>query len=162
MSNFVTAYIGLGANLGDTIGTLLEACDALHALPHSKEVCISGFYRSAPVGADAAGPDYMNAVASLKTQLSPHDLLQQMLQIEQAHGRERSYANAPRTLDLDLLLYGKASIQTADLIVPHPRMHLRAFVLQPLAELNPRLILPQGPLSELLQACADQSIQPLA
>lgn len=156
-----TVYIGLGANLGDPISTLLDACDALHALPQSSDVCISGFYRSAPVGVDAAGPDYINAVASLKTQLSPHELLKQLLLIENTHGRERSYKNAPRTLDLDLLLYGNEKIQTDDLTVPHPRMHLRAFVLQPLAELNPRIKLAQGTLSELLRACSDQDLQPL-
>lgn len=157
----ITAYIGLGANLGDTIGTLLDACDALHALPRSSDVCISGFYRSAPVGVDAEGPDYVNAVASLKTQLSPHELLEQLLKIEETHGRERSYKNAPRTLDMDLLLYGNEKIQTTNLTVPHPRMHLRAFVLQPLAELNPRIKLAQGTLSELLEACAEQKLHPL-
>ena len=113
------------------------------------------------MGVDAEGPDYVNAVASLKTQLSPHELLEQLLKIEETHGRERSYKNAPRTLDMDLLLYGNEKIQTDDLTVPHPRMHLRAFVLQPLAELNPRIKLAQGALSDLLEACTDQNIQPL-
>lgn len=155
----VIAYIGLGANLGDTISTLLNACDALHALPKSTDVCISGFYRSAPVGADAEGPDYVNAVASLKTQLNPHELLAQLQHIEEIHGRERSYKNAPRTLDMDLLLYGNEKIHTEDLTVPHPRMHLRAFVLQPLAELNPHIKLAEGSLEKLLEACSDQDIQ---
>lgn len=155
----VTAYVGLGANLGDAIGTLLDACDALHQLPNCRDVRISGFYRTAPVDAD--GPDYINAVASFKTTLDPHELLQQLFAIENAHGRERSYTNAPRTLDLDLLLYGDQQIQTEDLIVPHPRMHLRAFVLHPLAELYPSLVLPQGSIQQLLEACSDQSISPL-
>ena len=153
----VTAYIGLGANLGDPISTLLDACDALHALPQTKNICISGFYRTAPFEAD--GPDYINAVASIKTQLSAHELLQQLFLIENTHGRERSYTNAPRTLDLDLLLYGDQKIETAELTVPHPRMHLRAFVLQPLVELNPRLKLDQGTVAELLLACSDQTIE---
>lgn len=155
----VTAYVGLGANLGDPIETLLAACDALQQLPQTTNVCISGFYRTAPIDAD--GPHYINAVASLKTTLEPHDLLQHLFEIEHAHGRERHYLNAPRTLDMDLLLYGKQRIQSADLIIPHPRMHLRAFVLMPLAELNPKLVLEQGSIQQLLVACADQSIEPL-
>ena len=87
--------------------------------------------------------------------------LHHLLAIENQHGRERHYTNAPRTLDLDLLLYGDQTIQTDDLIVPHPRMHLRAFVLQPLAELAPNLQLAQGSIQQLLQACADQAITPL-
>lgn len=155
----VTVYVALGANLGDAIDTLLAACDALHQLPHTTDVTISGFYRTAPLDAD--GPDYINAVASLKTKLDPHTLLQHLFKIEHDHGRERQYPNAPRTLDMDLLLYGKQQIQTEDLIVPHPRMHLRAFVLQPLAELNPKLVLEQGSIQDLLAACADQFIEPL-
>lgn len=155
----VTAYVALGANLGDPIETLLNACDALQQLPQSSEVRISGFYRTAPI--ESNGPDYINAVASLKTQLDPHKLLHCLFDIENEHGRTRDYVNAPRTLDLDLLLYDNQKIQTEDLIVPHPRMHLRAFVLQPLAELNPNLELPQGKLSQLLEACADQGITPL-
>lgn len=155
----VTAYVGLGANLGDAIDTLLAASDALHQLPQTTNVCISGFYRTAPLEAD--GPDYINAVASLKTKLDPHALLQHLFEIEHTHGRERNYPNAPRTLDMDLLLYGNQHIQTENLIVPHPRMHLRAFVLQPLAELNPKIMLEQGSIKQLLDACADQSIEPL-
>ena len=159
MPNPVIAYIGLGANLGDAIGTLLNACDALRALAHTSHVCVSGFYCSAPIEAD--GPDYINAVASIKTTLPPQELLQQLFNIENTYGRERSYLNAPRTLDMDLLLYGDQHINTAELTVPHPRMHLRAFVLQPLAELNPHIKLPAGSIKELLQACTDQTIRPL-
>ena len=155
----VIAYVALGANLGDPIGTLLEACEALHQLPQTSEVCVSGFYRTAPVEAD--GPDYINAVAQIKTALAPFDLLHALFAIENTHGRERSYTNAPRTLDLDLLLYGDQTIQTDELIVPHPRMHLRAFVLHPLAELQPKLVLAQGTLQQLLAACSDQAISPL-
>lgn len=159
MSAPVIAYVALGANLGDPIGTLLDACEALHQLPETSGVQVSGFYRTAPIDAD--GPDYINAVARLQTRLSAHQLLQHLLAIENQHGRERHYTNAPRTLDLDLLLYGDQTIQTDDLIVPHPRMHLRAFVLQPLAELAPNLRLAQGSIQQLLQACADQAITPL-
>lgn len=155
----VTAYVALGANLGDPIETLLNACDALHQLPQSSDIRISGFYRTAPIESD--GPDYINAVASIKTQLDPHDLLQHLFSIENEHGRTRDYTNAPRTLDLDLLLYDNQQIQTDSLTVPHPRMHLRAFVLQPLAELNPNIVLAQGHLNQLLEACADQAITPL-
>lgn len=150
------AYIALGANLGDAIGTLLNACDALHQLDQSSEVRISGFYKTAPVDAD--GPDYINAVAEIKTHLSAPELLQALFAIEDTYGRERAYHNAPRTLDLDLLLYGKDQFDTPELTVPHPRMHLRAFVLRPLAELAPKLILPQGSIQELLKTVSDQAI----
>lgn len=153
------AYVALGANLGDPIGTLLEACEALHQLDHTTEVQISGFYKTAPLDAD--GPDYINAVASLKTRLAAPDLLQALFAIETAHGRERSYHNAPRTLDLDLLLYGSEEFNTPELTLPHPRLHLRAFVLHPLAELAPKLQLAQGSIQDLLQTVADQAITPL-
>lgn len=161
MPSFSTAYVGLGANLGDTIATLRAACKALQNLPHTKEIEVSSFYSSAPVGEGAEGPDYVNAVARLRTTLSAHDLLDALQLIENTHGRQRSYKNAPRTLDLDLLLYNDDIIHSTRLTVPHPRMHLRAFVLKPLAEINPELSLPQGALNELLSACADQTIQKL-
>ena len=161
MPPFSTAYVGLGANLGDTITTLRAACEALQTLPHTTDVKLSGFYSSAPVGEGAEGPDYVNAVARLHTRLDPHDLLTELQRLEQLHGRQRSYKNAPRTLDLDLLLYNDDIIHSTRLTVPHPRMHLRAFVLKPLAEINPELSLPQGALNELLSACADQTIQKL-
>ena len=153
------AYVALGANLGDPIGTLLDACDALHQLDQTSDVRVSGFYKTAPVDAD--GPDYINAVASLKTQLSAHELLQALFAIENAHGRERTYTNAPRTLDLDLLLYGDEIHTTPELTVPHPRLHERAFVLHPLAELAPTLQLAQGSIQDLLPQVADQTIKPL-
>lgn len=153
------AYVALGANLGDAVGTLLEACEALHQLEHTNDVHISGFYKTAPIDAD--GPDYINAVAALKTKLSAPDLLQALFAIENTHGRERRYHNAPRTLDLDLLLYGDERYNTPELTLPHPRMHLRAFVLRPLAELAPKLQLPQGSIQTLLATVADQAITPL-
>lgn len=155
----VIAYIGLGANLGDAIGTLLDACEALHQLPETKNVRVSGFYKTAPI--DATGPDYINAVAEITTHLAPLTLLHALFAIEHTHGRERSYINAPRTLDLDLLLYGNQTIASTELTVPHPRMHQRAFVLKPLVELAPNLQLHQRSVTELLANCADQDITPL-
>lgn len=158
-SDPVISYISLGANLGDAVGTLLDACEALHQLPATTNVRISGFYKTAPI--DATGPDYVNAVAEITTCLAPLDLLHALFNIENQYGRERSYINAPRTLDLDLLLYGNQTIASAELSVPHPRMHKRAFVLIPLAELAPHLRLEQGSLDELIAKCVDQEIKPL-
>ncbi len=153
------AYIGLGANLGDARATLLQATSELAAAPGVSNLKLSRLYRSSPV--DSSGPDYINAVAALTTTLAPLALLRALQAIEQHHGRLRPYRNAPRTLDLDLLLYGNQSIDLPDLTVPHPRLHERAFVLAPLRELTPGLVLVQGRVSELLEACSDQFIQPL-
>ncbi|AVO40188.1 2-amino-4-hydroxy-6-hydroxymethyldihydropteridine diphosphokinase [Simplicispira suum] len=135
------AWIGLGANLGDRTAALRTAFAALAALPGTRLRRVSSLYRSAPV--DAGGPDYLNAVAEIATQLPPHDLLAALQAIEHAAGRERPYRNAPRTLDLDILLYGDLRLDTATLTLPHPRLHERAFVLLPLAELAPERVLPQ-------------------
>ena len=132
-------FVGLGANLGDAVATVRAAFDALHALPGTACIARSALYRSAPI--DAQGADYINAVAQLTTRLSPAALLEELQAIEQRFGRERPYRNAPRTLDLDLLLYGQRRIATPLLTVPHPRMHERAFVLVPLAEIAPDLAL---------------------
>ncbi len=131
----VRAFVGLGANLGDAHATLQAALIALASLPHSRLRQSSSIYRSAPV--DSSGPDYLNAVAWLDTHLDPHELLAELQRIELAHGRERPYRNAPRTLDLDLLLYGEQQVESATLTVPHPRLHERAFVVRPLAEIAP-------------------------
>jgi len=156
----VVAYIGLGANLGDRRRTLDSAIDALSTLPASAVLRTSGLYRSASMGAD--GPDYLNAVVALRSALSPLALLQELQAIEAAHGRERSFPNAPRTLDLDLLLYGDQEISLPTLVVPHPRLHERAFVLRPLAELAPDLIVPRrGRVADLLPTVADQPIDRL-
>ena len=156
----VLAYVGVGANLGDARAQLLAAHDALGRLPHTTWVAQSSLYRSAPI--ESSGPDYLNTVVVLCTRLAPHDLLAQMLRIEQAHGRERPYRNAPRTLDLDLLVYGEERIHTDTLTVPHPRMHQRAFVLLPLAEVAPALVIPGiGPVAALLGAVAGQRIDKL-
>ena len=134
----VTAYVGLGANLGDPAAAIRAAIEGLDALPQSRVTARSSLYRTAPVG--ATGPDYVNAVAALETSLTAPDLLAQLQHLEQRAGRERPYPNAPRTLDLDLLLYGDARIASPRLVVPHPRMHERAFVLHPLAEIAPHLV----------------------
>ena len=139
--NEVVAYIGLGANLGDPPAALAAALAQIDALPGTRVRCRSSFYRSAPV--DAAGPDYVNAVAEISSTLAPHDLLVQLQRIEREAGRERPYPHAPRTLDLDLLLYGEERIDTPALTVPHPRMHQRAFVLVPLAEIAPHRVRPE-------------------
>ena len=132
----VHAWVGLGANLGDAAAALRQAVQALAHTPGIRLLRTSSLYRSAPV--DAHGPDYLNAVAEIATTLGPHALLAALQALEHAAGRERPYRNAPRTLDLDLLLYGTQHIATPDLTVPHPRMFERAFVLQPLAELAPQ------------------------
>jgi 2-amino-4-hydroxy-6-hydroxymethyldihydropteridine diphosphokinase len=150
----VTAYVGLGANLGDPPAALRAALAAMAAWPHTRVAQVSSFWRSAPV--DAGGPDYVNAVTALHTQLDAMALLRALQAIEQAAGRERPYLNAPRTLDLDLLLYGSARIASPALLVPHPRMRERAFVLRPLAEIAPALVTPQE-----LAALAGQRIEPL-
>jgi 2-amino-4-hydroxy-6-hydroxymethyldihydropteridine diphosphokinase len=145
----VCAYIGLGGNLGDARAAVLDALQALNQLPDSRVVAQSALYRSAPV--EAHGPDFINAVAALQTRLPPLDLLAQLQALEQAAGRERPYRNAPRTLDLDLLLYGDAQIDLPQLSVPHPRMFERAFVLAPLAEIAPARVPPEQ-LQQVLQA----------
>lgn len=132
------AFIGLGANLGaDLLATLSVAARALDALPSTRLCALSSAWRSAPV--DAGGPDFLNAVAALDTNLAPLELLDALQAIEQAHGRERPYPNAPRTLDLDLLLLGDLRLDDARLTLPHPRLSQRAFVLRPLLEIAPEL-----------------------
>lgn len=150
----VTAFIALGANLGDAAQALRGALNALSGMPGVRLVQASGLYRTAPI--DSSGPDYVNAVAQVATTLTAPALLDALQAIENAAGRERPYRNAPRTLDLDLLLYGDARIESARLTVPHPRMWERAFVLMPLAEIAPELVPPAA-----LQAVAGQGIEPL-
>ncbi|MDB5883435.1 MAG: folK [Ramlibacter sp.] len=131
----VTAYVALGANLGEPIAAVRDAVARLGELPRTTLTRQSSMYRTAPM--DSAGPDYINAVAELQTQLSAPELLLHLQRLEAEAGRERPYRNAPRTLDLDLLLFGDALIESAALQVPHPRMRQRAFVLVPLAEIAP-------------------------
>lgn len=157
----VTAYIGLGANLGDAVAAMDAACAALDALPGTQVSARSRLYRSAPVGVSGQ-PDYINAVVQLTTSLSPREVLDALMRIEADNGRTRDYHMAPRTLDLDLLLHGDAVVSEPHLSVPHPRMHQRAFVLAPLAELAPDAIIPGvGRVADLLPGVADQAISPL-
>lgn len=153
------AYIALGANLGDPIETLLLAVDELRELAHQHQLELSDFYRTAPV--DAQGPDYLNAVVRFATDLAALDLLKALQDIENRHGRTRAEKNAPRTLDLDILLFGQEQHNSDTLQIPHPRMHERAFVLYPLADLEPTLVLEQGKLSELIKKVSEQKIQAL-
>ena len=152
------AYVGLGSNLGDARAHVLRAFEDLARLPETRLEARSALYRSAPL--DAPGQaDYVNAAAGVDTELSAAQLLAALQDIERRHGRERPYANAPRTLDLDLLLYDEAAFASAMLTLPHPRMHERAFVLAPLAELDPRLEVPgRGSVRELLARCAGQRV----
>jgi len=131
----VTAYVALGANLGDAAAALRQAMETMHRWDGTRVTARSSLYRTAPV--DAGGPDYVNAVAQLATELPAPELLRALQDLELAAGRERPYRHAPRTLDLDLLLYGDARIDSPRLTVPHPRMAERAFVLVPLAEIAP-------------------------
>jgi len=155
------AYLGLGANLGDARQTLKDAVVCL-AQQHTITVLAkSSVYRTAPV--DASGDDYFNCVVKLETSLAARSLLRLCHHIEEQFGRERPYRNAPRTLDLDILLYGASSIDEADLVVPHPRMTERAFVLVPLVELQPDLILPQrGRADAFIASVTDQRIEKVA
>ncbi|MGI4720638.1 MAG: 2-amino-4-hydroxy-6-hydroxymethyldihydropteridine diphosphokinase [Janthinobacterium lividum] len=151
------AYIGIGANLGDAQANVLDAVRRLALLDGTMVVETSGLYRTAPV--DSSGPDYINAVACIDTAFDPFELLAALQDIEQAHGRERPYRNAPRTLDLDLLLYGDQIIASDSLVVPHPRMHERGFVLAPLAEVAPDLVIPGvGPVHDYLPLVASQGV----
>jgi 2-amino-4-hydroxy-6-hydroxymethyldihydropteridine diphosphokinase len=156
------AYVGLGANLDDPRAHIESALAELARLPRTRLAARSGLYRSAPVGV-ATQPDFLNAVAALDTELDAQSLLEALRAIERRHGRERPFPGAPRTLDLDLLLYGEQTIATPGLVVPHPRMHERAFVLAPLAEIAPEARVPgRGRVVELLAACAGQRIERLA
>jgi len=150
-----TAYIGLGGNLDDSLALLASARHAIASLPGLRETAFSSFYRSAPMG-PADQPDYVNAVMAVETALPPHDLLKDLQQIEQSHGRVRTGLRwGPRTLDLDILLYGEAQIQDETLTVPHAGLAGREFVLYPLAEIAPPgLDIPgKGKLADLLAAC---------
>jgi 2-amino-4-hydroxy-6-hydroxymethyldihydropteridine diphosphokinase len=153
------AYIGLGANLGDARQTIAAAIDTLRQSSGILTLKQAPLYSSDPV--DAQGPIFINTVVAIDTTLEPLSLLDRLQAIEQQHGRERPYRNAPRTLDLDLLLYGTFKIETPRLSVPHPRMHQRAFVLRPLQELAPALQLAQGSFATLLARCQDQKLDRL-
>jgi 2-amino-4-hydroxy-6-hydroxymethyldihydropteridine diphosphokinase len=158
----VCAYVALGANLGDAAAALRQAVEAIGQLPLTQVRQSSCLYKTAPLDADpgaeisAPGGDYLNAVVELETGLTAPALLRHLQQIEQEAGRERPYRNAPRTLDLDLLLYGTARMESERLTLPHPRMMQRAFVLVPLAEIAPGLV-----SAAQLAAVAQQRIERL-
>lgn len=154
-------FIALGANLGDAVATVNAAVLALRALPDTEFVAASSLYRTAPVGLKHQ-PDFINAVVELIAVSPAPTLLDALFAIEERFGRLRSVRNAPRTLDLDLLLYGDVFSDDPQLTLPHPRLHERAFVLAPLAEIAPRLMIPgRGSVADLLLRCADQRIEKL-
>ncbi len=156
------AFIGLGSNLEDPSSQLQRALAALGELPGTRLAAQSSLYRSAPLGYPDQ-PDFVNAVAMIATDLTPQALLQALLQIEHSHGRERNFRNAPRTLDLDILLYDDVQLHEHGLTIPHPQMHLRAFVLLPLLEIAPDIVIPAvGQARRALQDCHDQTLERLA
>lgn len=161
MSN--RCYLGLGSNQADPAAQLRLACEALAALPETRLLRCSRLYRSAPMGPQDQ-PDYVNAVALIGTSLAPLALLDELQRIEQQQGRQRKAERwGPRTLDLDILLYADQQIDSDRLQIPHYHMHARPFVLYPLAELEPELVMPDGtPLQHLLQKCPAQGLEPLA
>ena len=148
----VMACVALGANLGDAVATLQPALRDMAGLPETQLYKASSLYRSAPY--EALGPDFINAVALVHTQLSPMALLHALQALELQSGRERPFKNAPRTLDLDIIFYGDVSLETPELTLPHPRWHERAFVLQPLVEVWPERV-----TAAQLAAVQDQTIQ---
>ena len=145
------AYVGLGSNLGDRLATLRRAVELLRARPGIEVVGVSTFHETAPVGLTDQ-PDFLNGAVALDTQLAPRALLQRLLEIERELGRTRTGPRfGPRTIDLDLLLYGEVELDEPGLSVPHPRLHERRFALEPLAELEPALVVPgRGPVADLL------------
>lgn len=156
------AFVALGANLAEPAVQVRAALDALSRLPGSRLLRASSLYRTAPVGIRNQ-PDFVNAVAALDTELTPHALLAALFGIEAQFGRRRDFRHAPRTLDLDLLLYDDATLDTPELRLPHPRMHLRAFVLAPLVEIAPDCRIPgRGSAAAWLSAVRMQRIEKLA
>lgn len=156
------AFVALGSNLQHPQQQLTTALREIAELPHTTLVRQSSFYRTAPVGYDKQ-PDFINAVAEVETTLQPLELLHAILQIENRHGRERPFPNAPRILDLDLLLYNNTVMDTPELTLPHPRMHERGFVLLPLAEIAPELTLPEyGSVARLAQTCMGQGVEKIS
>ncbi len=153
------AFVGLGSNIGEPRRQLQAAMKELDELPDTRAIAASALYRSAPLGY-LEQPEFLNAVVELETQLTPEALFDGLQAIEKGHGRERPFAGAPRTLDLDLLLYGDTTLATPRLTLPHPRMHERAFVLMPLAEIAPQATIPgRGTARGLLAACEGQRVE---
>ena len=157
----VRAFVALGSNLSDPVKQVSLAFGELGALPATRLIAHSSLYRSAPWGYSDQ-PDFVNAVAEIETRLEPRQLLEMLLDIEHRHGRVREFLNAPRVLDLDLLLYNGLIHHEHGLTLPHPRMHERAFVLLPLTEIAPECVIPgHGRAADLLAACAGQELQRL-
>ena len=156
----VTVYVALGANLGDARAAVAQALRDLGTLPQTQLLQASSLYRTAPI--DSSGPDYINAVAEIRTALAPDALLAELQRLEQAAGRERPWRNAPRTLDLDILFYDELQLDSPTLTIPHPRMTERAFVLLPLADLAPGLTHPVlgKTVQQLLENVDTSGIQP--
>jgi 2-amino-4-hydroxy-6-hydroxymethyldihydropteridine diphosphokinase len=155
------AFVGLGANLGNPVMQVRAGIAAIAVLPRTRLVARSSLYRTAPIGY-LHQPDFVNAVIAVDTGLDAVTLLAALRDTEARHGRARPFPNAPRTLDLDLLLYGEETIATPALVVPHPRMHERAFVLRPLLDLDPQLRVPGlGSGADLLARITDQRIEPV-
>jgi len=153
------AYVGIGSNLGEPAKQVESAFEELGRIRQTSLAARSSLYRSQPVGY-ADQPEFFNAVAALETSLEPLELLRELQAIEARHGRRRSFANAPRTLDLDLLLHGQAVVRRPELALPHPRMHQRCFVLKPLLEIAPAVEIPGiGAAQARLDACAGQSVE---
>jgi 2-amino-4-hydroxy-6-hydroxymethyldihydropteridine diphosphokinase len=153
------AYVGIGSNLEDPRRQVEQAFEELGKIPRTRVTRKSSLYRSEPMG-HADQPEFVNAVAELDSALSPMEILQQLIQIENRHGRKRSFPNAPRTLDLDLLLYGKENLQSENLTLPHQRMHERAFVLKPLLEIAPDAFIPGiGPARTSLERISLQKAE---
>lgn len=153
------AYIGVGANLGEPAEQVRGALAALGALPRTRLLAASALYRSAPLGVGEQ-PEFINAVAAIETGLGARALLDALLALETRFGRRRESPGAARTLDLDLLLYDDRTIDEPGLVVPHPRMHERAFVLAPLLEITPDASIPgKGRAAPLLAACEDQRVE---
>ncbi len=153
------AYIALGSNLQDPAKQVSLAFQEISELPDTIIIRHSSLYRTAPVGYDNQ-PDFINAAVEVETTLEPLTLLRALLALETSHGRERPFPNAPRVLDLDLLIYDDIAMNTEELTLPHPRMHERGFVLLPLAEIAPDLVIGKhGKAAELAQQCADQGVE---
>lgn len=157
-----SAFIGLGSNLANPSEQVLQAMQSIGRLPDTRVLARSGLYRSAPVGY-LDQPDFINAVVQIETSMAPLDLLHALLALEQESGRTREFQNAPRTLDLDVLLYDDLQHHQHGLTLPHPQMHKRAFVLQPLLEIAPDCVIPGvGAAALAMQECKDQQLELLA
>lgn len=163
MSTTHLAYIGLGSNLQSPIQQVLSARDRLADWPGIEVRASSSLYRTAPVDCLPGQPDYINAVLEVATTLTPHELLHALFAVERQQGRERHFLNSPRTLDADLLIYGNVQMHTPELILPHPRAHQRAFVLEPLLEIAPHCHIPGlGAARNFSFECASQEIHRIA